>query len=397
MKLPITMVAGENILYAKEAFAPLGTLTFLQDRSIDSSDLQDTNVLLIRSVTRVDKALLQGTPVEFVGSASAGTDHLDEAYLQANHIALATAAGSNANSVAEYVMASLLFVAKQQGFSLSGKSIGIVGVGNIGKLVKSKAEALGMHPILNDPPLAELGHHIDHRPLEEALGCDVVTLHTPLTTGGPHPTYHLLNERTFKWIQPTAVFINAARGEVVETQALLNAITRQQIGPTVIDVWEQEPGISWELFQAVTLGTPHVAGHSLDAKANGTFMVYEALCHYLGIDRQWDPVQSLPPPRIPSLEIAAGRKSDEDIVREAVLNIYDVEMDYQHMQQLLEVAPEARAAGFDRLRKHYPVRREFHRTSLTFPPQTQKLQDMFAKLGFSKIQETQYLSFWQKH
>ena len=386
MKLPINMVAGENILYAKEAFDSLGGLTFRPDRSIHSADLKDTNVLLIRSVTRVDEALLKGTRVEFVGSASAGTDHLDEAYLQAKNICLATAAGSNANSVAEYVIASLLILAERQGFSLSGKTIGIVGVGNIGKLVKKKAEALGMHPVLNDPPLAELGQ-IDLRPLEETLGCDVVTLHTPLTTSGPHPTYHLLNARTFKWLKPTTVFINAARGEVVETRALLEAITRHRIGPTVLDVWEHEPDIHWELFQAVNLGTPHIAGHSLDAKANGTFMVYMALCHYLGIDPKWDPIQSLPPPMLPSFEITPRQKSDEEIVREVVTKIYDVTADHYHMQQLLKVPPEERPAEFDRLRKNYPVRREFHRTHITLPKAKERLHEIFAGLGFSEISE----------
>jgi erythronate-4-phosphate dehydrogenase len=386
MKLPVHMVAGENILYAKEAFDGLGTLTFRPDRAIRSADLKDTNVLLIRSVTRVDEALLHGTAVEFVGSASAGTDHLDEAYLRAKHIALATASGSNANSVAEYVMAALLILSGRQGFSLSGKTIGIVGVGNIGKLVKTKAEALGMHPVLNDPPLAKQGM-VDHRPLKEALSCDVVTLHTPLTTGGPYPTYHLLNERTFKWLKPAAVFINAARGEVVETHALLEAITRRRIGPTVIDVWEHEPHINWDLFQSVTLGTPHIAGHSLDAKANGTLMVYSALCRYLGIDRRWDPVHSLPLPMVPSLEIDDFRKSDEDIVREAVAALYSLQADHQHMQHLLNHPSEARPAEFDRLRKHYPVRREFHRTRIILPKERKRLREIFSGLGFAEISQ----------
>ena len=148
------MVAGENIPYITEAFASLGKLTLLPGRSIKSSDLHNTNVLLIRSITRVDHTLLEGTPVEFVGSASAGVDHIDEPYLKARNIGFTSAAGSNANSVAEYVLASLLFLGKQQGVSLKGKTIGIIGVGNIGKLVKHKVEALGMLPVLHDPPLA---------------------------------------------------------------------------------------------------------------------------------------------------------------------------------------------------------------------------------------------------
>ena len=213
MRKPINIVAGESIPFAKDAFDTLGTITFLPGRSITSANLKDINVLLVRSITKINEALLQGSAVEFVGSASAGVDHLDEAYLQARNIAYASASGSNANSVAEYVIASLLILAKQQGFSLSGKTIGIVGVGNIGTLVKRKVEALGMSPVLHDPPLAEKGL-IEHHSLEETLGSDVVTLHTPFTTDGPYPTYHLLNEQTFKNLKPSAILINAARGEV---------------------------------------------------------------------------------------------------------------------------------------------------------------------------------------
>ena len=381
MNKPINMVAGENIPYAKEAFAGLGNLFFLPGRSITATDLKDTNALLIRSITRVDEALLNGTPVEFVGSASAGADHIDESYLRARNIGFASAPGSNANSVAEYVIASLLLLANRDGFSLSGKTIGIVGVGHIGKLVKRKAEALGIRPILNDPPLAEAGQ-IEHHSLEETLGCDIVTLHTPFTTGGSYPTYHLLNEHTFKWVKSSAIFINAGRGEVVDTRALLDAIRHQRIGPTVIDVWEDEPGIDWDLFQAVTLGTPHIAGHSLDGKANGTFMIYAALCKHLGVTPAWNPVQSLPPPIVPSIHIEPDRKSDEEILGEVVGKMYDLEADYDRMKKLLNAPPEERPMLFDELRTNYPVRREFYTTNVTLPKDKKRLTHMFEGIGF---------------
>jgi erythronate-4-phosphate dehydrogenase len=386
MKNPINIVAGENIPYIKEAFEGLGNLTILPGRSITSADLKDTNILLIRSITEVNEGLLKDTPVEFVASASAGTDHMDTAYLNAQNIGFASAAGSNANSVAEYIMAALLLLGKQQSFSLLGKTIGIIGVGNIGKLVKQKAEALGMHPILNDPLLAETGQ-IDHRSLDETLGCDVVTLHTPLTNDGPYPTYHLLNEQTIKWLKPSAVFINAARGEVVHTPALLDAITHQRIGPTIIDVWEQEPNINWDLFQAVTLGTPHIAGHSLDGKANGTFMIYAALCKHLGIEPTWNPAQSLPPPIVPLIEVNAYPQSGQEQIRQMVTKIYDIVADYQRMQELLVASPNERPALFDALRKNYPVRREFHRTTVKLPEQRCELRQVITELGFSEINE----------
>ena len=387
MKKPINIVAGENIPYLKEAFEGLGNLIILPGRSITSADLKDTNILLIRSITQVDEGLLKGTSVEFVGSASAGTDHMDTAYLNARNIGFASAAGSNANSVAEYIMAALLLLGKQQGFPLSGKTIGIIGVGNIGKLVKQKAEALGMHPILNDPLLAETGQ-IDHRSLEETLGCDVVTLHTPLTTDGPYPTYHLLNEQTVKWLKPSVVFINAARGEVVDTPTLLDAITHQRIGPTIIDVWEHEPKINWDLFQAVTLGTPHIAGHSLDGKANGTFMIYAALCQHLAIEPTWNPDQSLPPPILPFIEVNPGPQSRQEQLRQMVTKIYDIVGDYHQMQELLVASPNERPTLFDALRKNYPVRREFHRTTVKLSEQSCELRQIITELGFQKYTRT---------
>ncbi len=380
----MNIVAGENIPYLKEAFGSLGNLNILPGRAITSSDLVDANILLIRSITRVDQHLLQDSPVEFVGSASAGIDHLDTSYLKSRNIPFASAAGSNANSVAEYVIAALLYLATQGSFSLTQKTIGIVGVGNIGKLVKQKTEALGMRPVLHDPPLAEQ-KQIDHQSLEEALGCDVVTLHTPLTSEGPYPTYHLLNQKTFEYIKPTGIFINASRGEVVDTHALLTAIQHNRIGSTVLDVWEAEPDINWDLFQAATLGTPHIAGHSLDGKANGTFMIYSALCKHLNRKPLWNPIQSLPEPTVPFIQIDHKECSPQVQIQETVSKIYDIEADHQHMKNLLNIPLEERPTFFDKLRKHYLVRREFHRTHVSIPPSMKGLRQYLTGLGFSEI------------
>lgn len=380
----LNIVAGENIPYLQEAFSRLGDLSILPGRSIKSADLNNTNILLIRSITQVNELLLKNTPVEFVGSASAGTNHMDTEYLRSQNIGFASAAGSNANSVAEYVMAALLWLSKEKGIALEGKTLGIVGVGNIGKLVKQNAEVLGMLPVLHDPPLADLGE-IEHSSLKETLGCDVVTLHTPLSTNGAYPTYHLLNEDTFKWVKPTGIFINAARGEVVDTYALLKAMTNKRIGPTIIDVWENEPAINWDLFQGVTLGTSHIAGHSLDGKANGTSMIYTALCKHLQLAPTWNPKQSLPPPTVPSIEVNIQQHSDEEELQKIIAQIYDLETDHQRMKSLLTSPLEERPALFDKLRKHYPVRREFHRTNVKLPSNMKRLRKLTSGLGFSEL------------
>ncbi len=380
----INIVAGESIPYIKEAFGSIGNIKFFPGRAITASEVKDAQILLIRSITQVNEALLKDSPVTFVGSASAGTDHIDSNYLRSRNIGFASAAGSNANSVAEYVIAGLLTLGQKLRFSLEGKTIGIIGVGNIGSLVKQKCQALGMVPILHDPPLAEAGK-IDHRSLEETLGSDVVTLHTPLTTEGPYPTFHLLNEQTVRWLKPSAIFINASRGEVVDSEVLLHAITHKKIGPTILDVWENEPTINWSLFQASTLGTPHIAGHSLDGKANGTFMIYSALCKHFGLHPRWDPEQTLPPPVTPSMSLDHQHLTREEYLAKMVSTVYNIETDHERLGNLLHSPPDERPSQFDALRKNYPVRREFHRTQITLPPHTYDLKPILTGLGFSKI------------
>ena len=381
MKNPITIVAGESIPFVQDAFTTLGTITMVPGRSITSANLMHTNVLLVRSITRVNEALLQGTAVEFVGSASAGVDHIDASYLDSRNIGFASSPGSNANSVAEYIITALLNLAHRQQFTLPGKTIGIVGVGHIGKLVKHKAEALGMIPILNDPFLAQTGE-ITHHSLEDTLNCDVVTLHVPFTKEGPFPTHHLINKHTLAWLKPSTIFLNAARGEVVETQALLDAIHHKRIGPTVLDVWEHEPHINWDLFEAVTIGTPHIAGHSLDGKAAGTFMIYKALCRHLGVEPTWAPSQSLPDPIVPSIDLAPSGLTDQECLNTIATRVYDLEADHRRMKELLSVPIEERAEMFDSLRKNYAIRREFHQTKVHVPSNRPKLNQQVSQLGF---------------
>ena len=382
MNNPINIIAGESIPYVQEAFTTLGNVTLLPGRSIRSADLSNTDVLLVRSITKINEELLQGSSVEFVGSASAGIDHVDTSYLHSRNIGFASSPGSNANSVAEYVITALLILAHTKNFTLSGKTIGIVGVGHIGKLVKQKAEVLGMKPVLNDPFLAETGE-INHQSLQDTLTCDIVTLHVPLTKDGPFPTHHLINEHTLTWFSPSTIFINASRGEVADTEALLNAITRRQIGPTVIDVWEHEPHINWNLFEAVTIGTPHIAGHSLDGKANGTSMIYAGLCKHLNVAPIWDPSQSLPTPIVPSIDCKHSNLSDEEALRSIATEIYDLEADYTRLKEVLTAPIQERARLFDALRKNYPIRREFHRTHVHIPSHRPKLRQHVFGLGFS--------------
>ena len=360
--LHLNIVADENIPYVQDAFGALGTVTLVSGRDIEPSTIKDAQVLLVRSITKVNRELLENSPIKFLGTATAGLDHVDCEYLRTNGIAFASAQGGNANSVAEYVAAALLILSRGKDMNLAGKSIGIIGVGNIGRLVKIKAEALGMIVVLNDPPLAQKGGAKTYRPLEEALGCDVVTLHVPLTFEGPFRTYHLFDHTTFTHLNPTAVLINTSRGEVVDTQALYGRLKKKTLGATVLDVWESEPNINWDLFKLVNLGTPHIAGYSQDGKAQGTFLIYQALCQHLGIIPSWSPSQSLPIPAWPRVEIETKGKTLEQALGDLTTKIYSLEADHIRMAELLQLPPEKRPMEFDRLRKHYPIRREFQNT-----------------------------------
>ena len=332
MILPdLNIVADENIPYVQEAFGSLGKVKLVPGRSISPSTIRDAQVLLVRSVTKVNRELLDHSPIQFVGTATAGLDHIDSEYLQARGIAFASAQGGNANSAAEYVITALLILAQRQGLTLSRKSIGIVGVGNIGRLVKAKAEALGMTVVPNDPPLARETGGKKYRPLEEALDCDVVTLHVPLNFEGPFRTFHLFNNSRLAHLKPSAIFINTSRGEVVDTQALLSRLQKKPQGATVLDVWESEPDISWELFKLVSLGTPHIAGYSLDGKAQGTFLIYQALCQHLGLKPTWSPSDSLPAPALPQPAIDPKGNSSEHSLCDLVTRIYNLEADHTRM------------------------------------------------------------------
>ena len=317
------IVADPNIPYVREAFTALGDVTLIPGRGMTAATVRDAEILLVRSVTPVNAALLDGSRVRFVATATIGTDHVNEAYLRNQGIGFASAAGSNANSVAEYVVAALLEWAHEHKFRLRDKTLGVVGVGNVGSRVVRYAEALGMRVLKNDPPL---GMH------EPALTADIVTVHVPLLDTTRHMFHRDKLERFF--------LINTSRGPVVDNKALLKAIDANRIPGAVLDVWENEPNISPELLDVVDLGTPHIAGYSLDGKVNGVRMIYEAVCRHFGFPPAWKP--ALPTP--PAIDLTGD-------TREVVKRIYDITAD--------DAALRANIRDFDRLRAEYPVRREF--------------------------------------
>ena len=378
-------VIDENIPFAREAFSHLGSVTLLPGRGITREAVRKAHALIVRSVTKVDAALLADTNVQFVGTATTGVEHIDQEYLAVRNIGFAAALGCNANAVAEYVLTALLVTAHAKGLTLSGKTLGIIGAGRIGSLVAAKAPALGMQVLLNDPPLAQATGEQRYRPLAEILQADFVTLHVPLTLDGPDATFHLIGADELARMTPSSVLINAARGEVVDNTALLEALTKGTIGGAVMDVWEGEPAINWDLLNHVTLGTSHIAGYSSDGKINGTVMVYHACCRFWGIEPNWTPPPDQPttaaPGNDPRVAFDATGKDFQTLAHDIATTLYDLPGDHARMQDVLTVPEPLRPQAFDRLRKDYPHRREFAGTPVSITGADRNLFSRLHALG----------------
>ncbi len=349
------LVVDENIIYAEEAFSDCGKVELVPGREIKREMLIDADALIVRSVTLVNKDLLEGTNVKFVGTATIGEDHIDKEYLKEKGIRFTNAKGSNSEAVAEYVLAAIAEYFHRSNESFKGKTIGIVGVGNIGSKVAKYAEILGMDVVRNDPPLKRLTGRTEYRSLKEALASDVVTFHVPLNRGGADNTVHLLNEENFPFLKKGGMLINTSRGVVVDNTALLKYLKKHNNLFTVLDVWENELEINAELLEIVDIGTPHVAGYSYEGKLNGTVAVYNKLCDFFGLQKNWSP---------PTKEVENNKiVFDELLTPEQALHyvfrtVYPIKKDSEKTKNTILIDVKNKGKIFDKLRKEYPLRRE---------------------------------------
>jgi erythronate-4-phosphate dehydrogenase len=372
-----------NMPFAQEAFRTLGAVVAKDGRMIAPDDVRDANLLAIRSTTRVDAGLLEGSSVRFVGSAVIGTDHLDIPYLDRRGIRWCSAAGCNAESVAEYVTAALLCLAVRHGLSLAGKTIGVVGVGHVGRLVVEKARALGLRVLQNDPPRQRAEGGIEFVSLDQVLAeSDILTLHVPLTKTGTDATLRMADSRFFARLKPGCIYLNAARGGVNVTDALLAAMDRGIVAHAVVDCWEGEPAYRADLLQRADLATPHIAGHSFEGKVMGTVMVYQAACRFLDVQPTWSHEPLMPPPLAPEIAADASGRRPEAVLHEIVRRVYDIEADDRRLRDGAAADERARAGHFDRLRREYPVRREFRFSRVTLRNAPADLGRTVAALGF---------------
>ncbi len=347
------ILADQNIPGLHDCFGHLGELRAVEGRRITPADLRAVDVLLVRSVTRVDAALLRNSPVRFVGSATAGLDHVDIDWLRAAGIAFAAAPGANANAVVEYVLAA---IAAQPGILerlLAGGCAGIIGYGHVGQLLRARLSALGVASLQYDPWLPA-GAMPEPASLASVLACDVISLHTSLTRAAPWPSYHLLGHTQLAQLDAGSLLINASRGEVIDSTALQARLEAPAAPRCVLDVWEFEPEVSPTLLERVAIGTSHIAGYSLDAKLTATRQLAQALQQELGAEDHVSPLTAVPetlqlPPHLRGV----------DVLRWLCAARYDIHADDSRLREVVFGAPVEQARhAFDHLRKTYPVRRE---------------------------------------
>lgn len=371
------IIADENMPLVEQIFSEIGEVQRVAGRSMSRADVGDADLLLVRSVTSVNAELLAGSRVQFVGTATIGTDHVDQHYLQQQGIGFSSAPGCNADAVVDYVLSALFHLAEQQGFDPFLRTYGVVGVGNVGGRLAARLQRMGCRVLLNDPPRAAAGE-AGFVALEQVLAeADVICLHTPLTRDGSSPTHHLLAEAELSSLRQGALLINAGRGPVIDNAALLKIADKRPDLTWVLDVWEHEPEVDSALAGRVAIATPHIAGYSHDGKIRGTYMLYEAYCRFAGVPVKHALAHFLPQPAVRKVEVTAA-VMPLDLIRMR----YDPFRDDRALRQTLHMNAVDQALAFDRLRKNYPQRREF--SSLTVcgalsPEQRQ----MIGALGFN--------------
>ena len=384
--MALRIVADENIPLVREAFAGVGEVRVVSGRNLSRTDLTDADALLVRSVTQVDAALLENTPVRLVGTATSGSDHVDIPLLTSRGIGFGHALGCNAVSVAEYVLAALVHWSLKQGRDLKTCSLGIVGFGHVGQAISARARAFGMEVLINDPPRERGTAELIYRPMEDILECDVVTLHVPLVDSGLDPTLHLANALFFDTLKDGACFINTSRGEVVDSEALKHALGKGRLSGCILDVWENEPTPDLDLLAMTDIATPHIAGYSLDGKVRGTKMVHDALCRHFAIEHEWDPSPLLPSPAKPRLYVASD---DGAAAVGCIRAAYDIMTDDAAFRSGMTKSYEERGTEFDRQRREYPTRREFGAVTVEITGKGTELIEVLNGLGFRVEEKSQ--------
>ena len=374
----IKIVADNKIPFLKGSMESYAHIEYLPGNKIKKKHLLTADGLIVRSRTRCDAELLLGTNVKFIASATIGFDHIDTGFCKKNEIFWTSSEGCNASSVNQYVVSALIYLAKKFKLNLGEMTMGIIGVGHVGTKIETLAKTLGMNVLLNDPPRARKGKHTEFVHITDILKhADIISLHVPLTYEGNDPTYHLVDEKFLQALSKKVYFINTSRGEVVDTLSLINAIETGCVKGAIIDVWENEPDLNTDLLDIVDIATPHIAGYSLDGKANGTAICVRAASKFFGWDiNNWYP-ENIPLPTSPVINIDCSGESLEKIVQCCTFATYNIIYD----DKRLRLSPD----NFEQQRENYPVRREPSAFHVRLSSCDDEVVMVLKELGFSQL------------
>lgn len=369
------VIIDDKIPYIKGALEPFAEVVYLPGSKTTPEDIKDADALITRTRTICNEKLLAGSAVKFIATATIGYDHIDTDYCRRAGIEWTNAPGCNAKSVEQYIASALFVWALERRLKLREKTIGIIGVGNVGSKVARFCEIIGMKVLLNDPPRERTEGHEKFVSLENIMSeADIITFHVPLNMDGEDATYHMANDAFFSRLVRKPLVINSCRGEVFDTNAVKTALRNGWISDFIADCWENEPDIDREILDMAYLATPHIAGYSKDGKANGTAMSIQAISRFfgLGIDT-WQPTEVELPDNT-TIEIDGTRRDEESVIAEAVLSTYDIEAD----DEALRANPE----NFEKLRGDYPVRREFPVYTVRTANVAQTVVEKLKAIGF---------------
>ncbi|WMY95365.1 MAG: 4-phosphoerythronate dehydrogenase [Arsenophonus sp.] len=371
------ILIDENITYAKQLFKKIGEVKTISGRLISQSILKNFDALIVRSVTQVNQKLLEDTNVKFVGTATAGFEHIDKQWLKKAGITFIAAAGCNAISVVEYVFSALLVMAQDHCFDLREKTVGIIGVGNIGNLLNKYLTTWGVNTLLYDPPLANITKNNKRFcSLEKIINeAEILTFHPDLNKSEQYSSYHLLNEELLDSIPKGRILINTSRGSVFNNQILFNTLKNGKKIYIILDVWENEPFLLLPLLTYTNIATPHIAGYSLEGKIRGTLHIFNEFSKFLGKKAYCIQLNDLLP--IPDFhQINFNGKLTQENLKRLIHLIYDVRRDDSCLKKNAHIN-----GAFDNLRKYYPNRREW--SSLTVNCDNKYTADTLKMLGFT--------------
>jgi erythronate-4-phosphate dehydrogenase len=375
-----------NMPFAKACFETLGECHEFDAKSLTPAQIAGIDALMCRSTLKVNSTLLaHAESLKMVATATAGINHLDLDYLNRVQIPWTSAAGCNAVAVAEYVLSALFasFDEYEDPLAqLQSKQVGIVGAGNVGSALSEKCRALNIPFLLNDPPLEKNGDSRTFVGLDRILKCDIICLHVPFISNGEFPTENLLDFGELSQLSENQIVVNACRGGVVCESAFLDLCKGRNMPAFIVDAWESEPGINGEFLKEARLGTPHIAGHTLEGKARGTFMVYEALANLFDKEVTVNLESALP--EINPIKLDSKQIEDSRIVSEMIFSIYDIRTDNRHFRRLMAQSDDAQDT-FREFRAEYAIRREFSAQTLEVPKSKieHKNVKMLAQLGFT--------------